>query len=34
MVLVHGFIKKERATPDAELALARQRWADWKRANR
>lgn len=34
MILVHGFIKKERATPDEELALARQRWADWKRANR
>jgi len=26
MVLLHGFIKKERKTPKAELDLARQRW--------
>ena len=25
MVLLHGFIKKTRTTPDADLALARKR---------
>lgn len=33
MVLVHAIIKKAQATPDDELDLARERWADWKKAN-
>ena len=33
MVLVHAIIKKTQATPDDELDLARERWADWKKAN-
>ena len=30
MVLLHGFIKKSRATPDSDLELARQRQRDWE----
>ena len=30
MVLLHGFIKKSRATPDADLELARQRQRKWE----
>ncbi len=33
MILVHAIIKKTQATPDDELDLARERWADWKKAN-
>ena len=32
MVLLHGFIKKSLATPDAELALARSRLQTWRRS--
>lgn len=32
MVLLHGFIKKSQATPDAELALARNRLQTWRRS--
>ncbi len=31
MVLLHGFVKKEQRTPDADLALAEPRWSEWKR---
>src|SRR5688500_5882293 len=29
MVLLHGFIKKTRATPAEELELAQRRWQTW-----
>ena len=32
MVLLHGFIKKSQATPDAELTLARNRLQTWRRS--
>jgi phage-related protein len=32
MVLLHGFIKKSQATPDAELTLARARLQTWRRS--
>jgi len=31
LVALHGFIKKTRATPDEDLALARQRQKELKR---
>ena len=30
MVLLHGFIKKTRATPQAEIDLAEKRYKEWK----
>lgn len=33
MVIVHGFVKKARKTPKADLDLGRDRWAAWKKAN-
>ena len=30
MVLLHGFIKKTRATPQAEIDLAEKRFKEWK----
>lgn len=32
MVLLHGFVKKTRATPVSDLALAMSRWKEWKDA--
>ena len=32
MILLHGFIKKSRATPDNELAIARTRMQIWQRS--
>ena len=34
MVLLHGFIKKTKKTPEADIALAERRWKEWKRAER
>jgi phage-related protein len=31
MVLLHGFIKKSRATPKNDLALARKRQREWEK---
>jgi phage-related protein len=33
MVLLHGFVKKSRATPEGDLKLARDRLKDWKKNN-
>lgn len=33
LVLLHGFIKKTRATPGEELELAAKRWKQWKEEN-
>ncbi|MBX5460581.1 MAG: type II toxin-antitoxin system RelE/ParE family toxin [Steroidobacteraceae bacterium] len=30
IVLLHGFIKKTRATPAEDLDLAARRWTEWK----
>ncbi len=30
MVLLHGFIKKTRATPGSEIDLAEKRFKEWK----
>lgn len=30
MVLLHGFIKKTQATPQAEIGLAEKRFKEWK----
>ena len=32
MVLLHGFIKKTRKTPEEDLALAGRRWRAWRSA--
>lgn len=32
MILLHAFIKKSRATPNADLRLAPSRWKEWKDA--
>ena len=31
MVLLHGFIKKNQATPGSEIDLAEKRYKEWKR---
>ena len=31
MILLHGFIKKTRKTPDGEIALADKRLKEWRR---
>jgi phage-related protein len=31
LVLLHGFIKTTRKTPQADFELARKRWQEWKR---
>jgi len=33
MVILHGFIKKSQKTPTGDLALAKDRWRDWKKEN-
>jgi phage-related protein len=30
IVLLHGFIKKTRATPSEEIELAQRRWREWQ----
>jgi phage-related protein len=32
MVLLHGFVKKTRRTPMAEIELAQSRWREWQDA--
>ncbi len=32
MVLLHGFIKKSRRTDAADIALALERWKEWRHA--
>lgn len=34
IVLLHGFIKKTRATPAEELELAARRWQEWQEKDR
>jgi phage-related protein len=30
VVLLHGFIKKTRAVPEADIRLAQARWKGWE----
>jgi phage-related protein len=34
IVLLHGFIKKTRATPTEELEIAERRWQEWQENER
>ncbi len=33
IVLLHGFVKKTRRTPNEDIKLAEKRWKDWRHGN-